>query len=1528
MSEPYTPSVSSNTATPIRHNERVSEPGQISHFRALLSTLSPDALTRGKQFERVVRWWLENDPRQARRIEKVWLWDDWPDYPGRDIGIDLVARLLDGSLMAVQAKCVDEHRSIPKSELDSFVSAASSSVFKHRMLVASTDGLSANAQRMLADQHVVRVMLSDLETSLEVWPSSIDHLDQHPVQPQATPRPHQQIAIAEIATGLNVHDRGQLIMACGTGKTLTALWITEQLKPAVTLVLVPSLNLLSQTLSEWAKNTTSDWSYLCVCSDDTVNKSDDQAISTVDELPFEVTTNPDEIAIFLTHSGTRIIFSTYQSSARVAQAQQSTGTTFNLVICDEAHRLTGKTDADYATVLDNSKIVAEKRLFMTATPRTYTPAAKSKAEDRGVEITSMDDETVYGPVLHKLSFGDAIKQDLLSDYRVLIVGVTDPQVQDLIDRREIVSVNDTVTTDARTLAAHIGLAKATKDYNLKRTISFHSRIKSADQFAQDHIKILDWLPDTHKPSGDTWTGTISGTMNTGERRRLLTQLKQDDQDRHALLTNARCLTEGVDVPSLDGVAFIDPRSSQVDIIQAVGRAIRKSANKEIGTIVLPVLIPTDADAEHALEDSAFKSIWAICRALKSHDDEFATKLNDLRTELGRSGIVGALPDRLLEDLPADIDSILPGFSQKFSLAILERSTSSWESMFGRLQSYVDEHGHASPPALKVGRDSLAQWVGEQRTKFNSKTLDSERIIKLESLPGWTWDPLGDSWDSFYSLLLEFSDEFGHAAVPTQPRDYRGRRLAGWVNNQRTKYNKGLLDQKIVEKLENVQGWTWAPKDDQFERGFEALAQYAIREGTSRIVRGHVETFDGEQVQLGSWTTSRRSDFKRGWLTQAQIDSFEALPGWTWIPKEDDWMTWFQLLIEFANENGHTRTAQNRKAPTYKGKNLTGWVNSQRKRYKEKKIGVERIHLLESLPTWSWKPHEGAWETMYQRVAELPISEEGFEIRSLNDAETTQIRTWRTRQRSLYFKSKLDVETIRRLELIPGWEWNPTESRWSGFFEALEEYARSKGNARPPRSLTYRGMELGEWVKARRTEFNRGHLSAERQELLEDLPGWTWDPFEDKWREMYNHLLLQVEQNNGLIPSTFSDTSISTWVGRQRQLKSRNKLPKDKIDLLSQIKGWSWDYGVVRVTKWEQMFQTLSEYVELEGHARVRDKSLFQGVKVGTWVSVQRRRNAEGTMTRDQRERLEALPRWSWNPIEDDWHETYEELLSFIKTNGHGRPNRLDSKESELAQWIGVQRSAYKDEKIPSHRIELLEIIPGWQWSIRNESTKSKLWDNSFAATKKYSEREGNLRLSKSFREDGILIGQWISIQRKDYKAGKLADERIRLLESLTGWAWDVFDEAWELRYELAIQFVEREGHANIPQRHLEQEIDMGSWVNSQRTSYAKGKLDHDRTERLEQIPTWTWKPKEEAWSSNFVLLTSFANEHGHALVPDHYRHGQVQLGKWVGKQRQKFKNGQLPKERIDLLESLPQWIWSARDKYEAGQYPRVHRRAK
>ena len=1347
-----------------------------SSFTTLLTSLSADPLTKGKQFERLVKWWLTQDPIWSRKIQNVWLWDEWPDYPGRDIGIDLVAQMTDGTLCAVQAKCFDDNRDIPKSELDSFISAASHRTFQHRLLVATTDGLSANAKRMLADQHVVRVMRSDLESSIAVWPSSIDELNT-PDQPVASPRPHQQLAISDVVNGLGSNSRGQLIMACGTGKTLTALWINEALKPKQTLVLVPSLNLLAQTLSEWAKNSKTPWQYLCVCSDDTVNKSDDQPISTVDELPFEVTTKPADIAEFLSLDGEKIIFSTYQSSAQVAKAQDEAGTSFDLVICDEAHRLTGKTNADYATVLDEKKIVAEKRLFMTATPRTYTTTAKTKAADRGVEITSMDDEHVYGPVLHKLSFGEAIKQELLSDYQVLIVGVTDPQVQDLIDRRELVSVNDSVTTDARTLAAHIGLAKATKDYNLKRTISFHSRIRKAEQFARDHHQILEWVPESHKPSGEIWTGTISGAMNTGERRKLLTQLRSDGEDRHALLTNARCLTEGVDVPSLDGVAFIDPRSSQVDIIQAVGRAIRKSENKEIGTIVLPVLIPTDADAEHALEDTAFKPIWAILNALKSHDEELAIELNKLRTELGKTGHLGNLPTQLIEDLPTNIDSILPGFSEKLSIAILQQSTSPWDFWFGLLSKYIEEHGNSFVPHNYLdGSHRLGQWVNSQRTQFKNGDLPLERVQQLENLQGWTWNQLESMWNSYFQLLSEFVQEFGHCLVPHKPVRYKGERLFAWVMMQRTRFSNGLLEIERKELLESLPGWTWTPKNDSWEKWLELLRAFVKEHGHSSIPRGYL---NGTK-DLGRWVTKQRSRYRKGVLEQERVVRLEKIPGWTWQPFETKWEESYSALEKFVSEHGHAQPNQN---VVVEGIQIGVWVSRQRSQFKSGRLDVDKVLRLQSLPDWSWDPINESWEEMF--TALIAYTEQNGSATPTKSFEINGLKlgAWVSMQRALFNKGKLSDERVIRLQSLENWTWDLEVTQWNDSFDKLVEFAETYGTTSPSQSEEIDGFKVGIWVNQQRQNYRKGRLEKERVSQLASLPGWTWQPTADKrqrgqddWKVKLGDLKAIASQFGSVsspqAKTTIAESGLNNWIQRQRINYRDGNLPGPYVLELEAIPGWAWSpYD----KSWEQFFNLLQAYVDENGHSSVPQSKglhdLYKGRNLGSWVSAQRSKFSSGKLDPQKAEQLAALPGWTWNPKEDSWDTFYELLLEFVRMNGHALVPQGTAAQQfhghNLSRWVNKQRSRYNSGKLEKDRITKLELVPGWEWKPFEIQ-----WKQNYQSLKEFADIYGHVKVPRDPTDEHWTgLATWATSQRRKYRTGKLTPEQMNALENLPNWSW-------------------------------------------------------------------------------------------------------------------------------------------------------------
>ena len=415
-------------------------------------------------------------------------------------------------------------------------------------------------------------------------------------------------------------------MACGTGKTFTTLWIKEALEAHTTLVLLPSLSLLSQTMREWAWAGNTDFDILNVCSDKSVGKKTEDMDPA--DAPFPVTSEVEKITEFLKQPKPKVVFCTYQSSELIAEAQlDDQCLTFDLAVADEAHRCAGKADAGFATILDADKIRASKRLFTTATPRYFGKAIKDEAKARDLAVVGMDDEAVFGPVIHKLTFGQAIEQELLTDYQVVIVGVDEPMVREWIENYEIVSTDPDNETDARTLAAKIGMLKAVKDYDLKRVISFHSRVAGAKQFSDELVDVANLIEPANRPEGTFLSDYVSGAMKAGDRKEKIDRLKVLEGYDRGILTNARCLAEGVDVPSLDGVAFIDPRGSQVEIIQAVGRAIRKVRGAKVqkkGTIVLPVFIEDGDDHEASIEASNFKPVWDVLKALRAHDEVLAT----------------------------------------------------------------------------------------------------------------------------------------------------------------------------------------------------------------------------------------------------------------------------------------------------------------------------------------------------------------------------------------------------------------------------------------------------------------------------------------------------------------------------------------------------------------------------------------------------------------------------------------------------------------------------------------------------------------------------------------------------------------------------------------------------------------------------------------------------------------------------------------------------------------------------------------
>ena len=664
-----------------------------SSLDALLERLSPEPHLRGKEFERAEKWFLKTDPAWDSELREVWLWDDWPGRWGPDIGIDLVAETHEGQLWAIQVKCYDPESQVTTSEIDSFISASSRPEFDHRLLI-STGQLSKNAEYKLThqDKPTAFLLYHQLIESPVDWLAFLD--DSRPALPdKKTPRPHQQKAIDDVIEGFSANDRGRLIMACGTGKTLVGVWVAERLKSVRTLVLVPSLSLINQISLEWQTNSTEPFRALFVCSDQTVAK--DTFVSSTSELKGSVTTDPADIQRFLSGTGNRVVFSTYQSSPEIAAAQASGAPAFDLVIADEAHHCAGKVDSAFATVLDADSLKATRRLFMTATPRYLSRRIKDSADQLDIQVSSMDDLEVFGPEMHVLTFGNAIEDGLLSDYQVLILGITDTEIEELThDRRFVEVFGPDFQTDAGSLAYPVGMIKAVREYDLRCVLTFHNRVAHAQDFIASLQTLNDILPPEESLT-NLWASHVSGKMRSSERSQILQQFK-NTQERVNLLSNARCLGEGVDVPGIDGVGFIDPRKSPIDIAQAVGRAIRKSEPEKTGTIVLPVFLDEHSglSPEEQLEDSRFDAIWNVLNALRAHDEVLAENLDSLRYQLGRYGrVTDPIPGKIVIDLPVSVGM---EFVNAIETKIISTTTVSWGFWYGLLEKFTASEGHARP----------------------------------------------------------------------------------------------------------------------------------------------------------------------------------------------------------------------------------------------------------------------------------------------------------------------------------------------------------------------------------------------------------------------------------------------------------------------------------------------------------------------------------------------------------------------------------------------------------------------------------------------------------------------------------------------------------------------------------------------------------------------------------------------------------------------------------------------------------------
>lgn len=1073
--------------------------------------------------------------QQKMQAEAVWLVGQIPLYirlklnlPNDAKGIDGVFGTRTGTLVPYQVKFRSQRSYLTYTEIAPFLGLTERAT--DRLVFTNSNELAEDVKNRDAMRTVRGIDFDDL-TEDELRAISCWLREQPVAIPKLGPRyPDQIEALKCIGETLMGSDRAHVVMACGTGKTLVALWAAEALKPKTVLVLVPSLTLLQQTLEEWSRHNSweRDFIYLCVCSDPTVaiRDTNDPIHLDATDLNFRVDTSPDEVRRFLETNTTsvKVVFSTYQSSPVVSQGAQGLAP-FDVAIFDEAHKTTGSQGSLFAHSLSDQNIQLRKRLFFTATPRHYDIRHRDKEGD--FRIVSMDNETIYGPRAFTLTFGSAARQGIICNYKVVISLVDGQEINNFALRHGITLVEGDLVR-ARWVANQIAIERAIEKTDAKHVISFHGRVSSAVEFSTDDARgIKQFLSEFS-------VFHVNGEQKSSKRRQLIRGFRDAPK---ALITNARCLTEGVDVPAVDMVAFIDPRHSKIDIAQATGRAMRKpeGSDKEVGYVVIPLFLERNSGEtlEEALEQSDFSDVANVLNAMEEQDEDLVQIVRELREAKGHGEIFD--PRQLAEKVEVVGPSIeLSALRANIFAQVVDKLGMSWDEWYGRLRKYKEREGHCLVPAT-YAEDGfrLGGWVNAQR---QNKKISIERRERLNAL-GFVWRPFDSAWEMNFAALIQFKNREGHCRVP-QDRIENGISLGTWVSNQRAKRKKMSIEYR--QRLDDV-GFVWDPLVTQWEDGLRLLRQYVKREGSCRVHSKHQE--DG--FKLGAWVIHQRQSKSK--MPVAQREKLDEL-GFVWSIRDSIWEQGFAALKTFRSREGHCRVPDR---VVLDGFPLGIWVRTQR--HPRGNMSEERRQRLDDLG-FAWDPYTIAWENAFNFLKGYKGREGHCDVPNTYKENGFSLGAWVANQRQNKVRSRLTFEQRQRLDQL-GFVWDVLEDRWEEWCRVLALYRDREGHCDVPVKYKEGDFLLGHWVNNRRTK--REKLSDEQRKQLDEL-GFIWDPFEKAWQRAFNFLKTYKErEGHCLVPDHHKENgfNLGKWVGKQRGKRKKMSIERRRsLDAL----GFVWN----------------------------------------------------------------------------------------------------------------------------------------------------------------------------------------------------------------------------------------------------------------------------------------------------------------------------------------------------------------------------------
>lgn len=687
-------------------------------------------------------------------------------------------------------------------------------------------------------------------------------------------RRYQVDAVRACITELRDGGRGQLISACGTGKTVMCQRVAELVcaPGGVVVIACPSIALVLQVLREW-NQTNHDHVALAVCGDDSVG----DCAATAADLPGSVTTSPETVAAWLRRpavTAIRLIVSTHRSAHLVGEGMRRAGTVAELLIVDEAHRSAGRVDKHTALLHDDQQIAAVRRVYTTATPKVVRAGRKRC----GPERVGMDNQGVYGPELFRYTVAEAIAEGYLDNYRLVVMGVTRREILEhlaCLPREAVASLSS--PTGLHTAMVQTVLARAAVQFGLRRVLTFCRRVNESREFARTMARTLQALPADLRPARPLHAAHVDGTMPVSERERILATLVTPPDEGWTVVSNVRCLSEGVDVPSVDAVAFTSPKQSVIDIIQAVGRALRRNPEGSgVATILVPILLPDDPVEVEDVDSQ----VWQVVRALRAHDTVLGEALDRGRADLGRRDGDPQPLEQIVVNLPEGYDD--GRFLRYLNARIISTSTTSWWDGYGHLTRFHGEHGHAHAGGDDVADDgsetgyALGAWADRCRDSHRRGVLPADRAEALREL-GFDFEPDAVAWHAGIGAARKFHAKNGHLE-PVRSTKVDGVELRSWLDKQRSRAAAGSLSAERIAQLDTL-SMRWGAEPATFDEYLSILRAYYDEHGHITIAPDPATPLG----RVGEWLIHIRIQHRLRKLTDDQVAALDAL-GMQWTTR--------------------------------------------------------------------------------------------------------------------------------------------------------------------------------------------------------------------------------------------------------------------------------------------------------------------------------------------------------------------------------------------------------------------------------------------------------------------------------------------------------------------------------------------------------------------------------------------------------------------------------------------------------------------